>query len=130
MQHSNSNTLSKGIHNYGTNTINVSSRERVLSAALGAFLFTRGLKKLSLFNTMLGGYLIYRGASGHCHAYSVLQRSQYTQTPESVNIKTTLIVNKPRQEVYAFWRKLENLPLFMKHLASVREIDETRSHWE
>jgi uncharacterized membrane protein len=32
--------------------------------------------------------------------------------------------------VYAFWRKLENLPLFMKHLSNVTEIDQKHSHWE
>jgi hypothetical protein len=40
------------------------------------------------------------------------------------------VVNKPKDEVYAFWRKLENLPLFMKHLATVTEIDQKHSHWE
>jgi uncharacterized membrane protein len=48
----------------------------------------------------------------------------------AINIRTTLMVNKPKDEVYAFWRKLENLPLFMKHLASVTEIDQKHSHWE
>ena len=52
-----------------------------------------------------------------------------SSTP-AVNIRTGLIVNKPKDEVYAFWRKLENLPLFMKHLASVTEIDSRHSHWE
>jgi len=41
-----------------------------------------------------------------------------------------MVVNKPKQEVYQFWRKLENLPLFMKHLKAVQEQDNTRSHWE
>jgi uncharacterized membrane protein len=39
------------------------------------------------------------------------------------------MVNKPRNEVYKFWRKLENLPKFMEHLNSVKEIDNRRSHW-
>lgn len=118
------------ISNYGTTTINVSTKERLLSVAAGAFLFTRGIKKLSLFRTLLGGYLVYRGASGHCPAYAQMQRSGYTSKPENVNIKTQLIVNKPKDEVYAFWRKLENLPLFMKHLKSVTSTDDTHSHWE
>ena len=118
------------ITNYGTTTVNVSPKERLLSVAAGAFLFTRGIRKLNLFRTLLGGYLVYRGASGHCPAYAQLQRSGYTSRPENVNIKTQLIVNKPRAEVYAFWRKLENLPLFMKHLKSVTALDDTNSHWE
>lgn len=38
-------------------------------------------------------------------------------------------INKPPEEVYAFFRKLSQLPLFMDYLESVREIDSRRSHW-
>lgn len=117
------------IRNYGTQTINVSEKERLISVGVGAFLFTRGLKKFSLLKAALGGYLIYRGVSGHCPAYSQMQRSLYTSKPESVNIKTQLIVNKPKDEVFAFWRKLDNLPLFMKHLKRVHVLDDKRSQW-
>lgn len=126
-----SHSISKesGIHNYGTTTINVSNKERLVSVALGAFFLTRGFKKFKPLSLALGGYLLYRGASGHCAAYSQIQRMGYTYKPESVNIRTQLIVNKPKAEVYAFWRKLENLPLFMKHLKSVKELDDTKSEW-
>jgi uncharacterized membrane protein len=49
---------------------------------------------------------------------------------DSVNIRTSMMVNKSRSEVYQFWRRLENLPRFMKHLLTVKEIDGKRSHWE
>jgi uncharacterized membrane protein len=120
----------KRIHNYGTTIINVSARERVASVALRLLFISRGIKKASLLRTAIGGYLVYRGASGHCPVYSQLQRNKYTSKAESVNIQTTLIVNKPKDEVYNFWRKLENLPLFMKHLKSVRELNGEKSHWE
>ena len=130
MQSTSTGVIDKGIQNYGTSTINVSDKERGISIALGAYFLSRGIKKISIIKTLLGGYLLYRGASGHCPAYSALQRSKYTNKAEAVNIKTTLIVNKPRQEVYDFWRKLENLPLFMTHLASVTQYSDTQSHWE
>lgn len=38
-------------------------------------------------------------------------------------------IYKPVEEVYAFWRSLENLPRFMPHLKSVRELDARRSQW-
>jgi uncharacterized membrane protein len=41
-----------------------------------------------------------------------------------------MTVNSPRTEVYAFWRRLENLPLFMKHLESVDELSDTVSAWK
>jgi uncharacterized membrane protein len=33
-------------------------------------------------------------------------------------------------DLYRFWRKLENLPLFMSHLESVRSINDKTSHWK
>lgn len=122
--------IGRKIHNYGTTVVNVSNRERVASAALGFLCFTRGIKKASLLRMVVGGYLMYRGASGHCPLYSKVQRSKYTSKAESVNIQTTLIVNKPKDEVYKFWRNLQNLPFFMKHLKTVKELDDKKSHWE
>jgi uncharacterized membrane protein len=38
-------------------------------------------------------------------------------------------INKPPAEVYAFYRRLSQLPLFMDWLHSVREADSRYSHW-
>ncbi len=46
----------------------------------------------------------------------------------SVRVRT-ITVYRPVDEVYAFWRELENLPLFMTRLKSVQEIGDGRSHW-
>lgn len=119
-----------------SNEVNVSQNERILSAAVGAFLLSSGLNHLlknpvsALVKTALGGYLVYRGASGHCPVYSSMGKTRGVAHTPAINIRTSLIVNKPKDEVYAFWRKLENLPLFMKHLATVTEIDQKHSHWE
>jgi uncharacterized membrane protein len=120
----------------GSGMINVGSNERLVSVGLGAFILSSGLNNLTrhpmkgFMRTLIGGLLLYRGASGHCPVYSSLGKTKgVTQSP-AINIRTGLIVNKPKDEVYAFWRKLENLPLFMKHLSSVTEIDSKHSHWE
>lgn len=121
----------------GSNMVNVSQNERILSAALGAFLLSSGLSNIiskhplgALVKTGLGGYLLYRGASGHCPVYASMGKTKGVSHTPAINIRTSLVVNKPKAEVYAFWRKLENLPLFMKHLANVTEIDTKHSHWE
>jgi uncharacterized membrane protein len=44
-------------------------------------------------------------------------------------IEGSITVNRPAEEVYSYWRNLENLPRFMEHLESVRETDKKRSHW-
>ncbi|SDJ23529.1 Uncharacterized membrane protein [Nonomuraea jiangxiensis] len=47
-----------------------------------------------------------------------------------LQVRASITVNKPREEVYRFWRELENLPTFMVHLDSVRTLDERRSRWK
>lgn len=44
-------------------------------------------------------------------------------------VEKTVIVNRPVQEVYGFWRNFENLPRIMKHLKSVQKVNQRRSHW-
>lgn len=120
----------------GGGVINVSQNERMISVGLGAFLLSSGFNNLTkhpvkgLLRTLVGGYLLYRGVSGHCMVYDGVGKTKGVSHTPAINIRTGLIVNKPKNEVYAFWRKLENLPLFMKHLASVSEIDAKHSHWE
>jgi len=120
----------------GSGVVNVGQGERIASAAIGAWLLSSGFNSLlkhplrGFIKTALGGYLLYRGASGHCALYQSMGKTKNVSHTSNINIRTGLIVNKPKDEVYAFWRKLENLPLFMKHLASVTEIDARHSHWE
>jgi len=117
----------------GSASINLSQTERTLSIAGGVKLALSGFKGLfkSPFSSIVklgaGGYLINRGITGHCDLYSRMGRN--TTEPVNVNIRSSFLIDKPREEIYDFWRKLDNLPLFMKHLESVEIIDEKRSHW-
>lgn len=43
--------------------------------------------------------------------------------------RTSITVNRPREEVYRFWKGFENLPRFMIHLGSVTPKGEDRYHW-
>ncbi len=120
----------------GTNVINVGWPERLISSTLGSLILNSGLRNLThhpvkgLLKTTLGGYLLYRGLSGNCPLYSSIGKTKNIKHSSSINIRTSMKVNRPRYQVYAFWRNLENLPRFMKHLATVKEIDATHSHWE
>lgn len=119
-----------------TNVINVSWPERLVSATTGVALIGSGIRHFrkhpvrSLVQGMIGGFLLYRGASGNCPAYSALGKTRNVRRTSAINVRTTMVVNKPRHEVYRFWRRLENLPSFMHHLASVREVDPLHSRWE
>ena len=114
-------------------SINVNSLERVASVAVGALLALDGLKnrnKLSIVKAAAGGYLLFRGASGHCNLYSLAGKHHMPDPVKNINIRTTLFVNRPSKEVYNFWRNLSNLPLFMQHIKSIQNIDQTRSKWK
>ncbi len=47
----------------------------------------------------------------------------------AVRSQTGITVNRPPEEVYGFWRRLENLPSFMYHLESVQPTGDGRSRW-
>src|ERR1043166_5260979 len=48
---------------------------------------------------------------------------------EGIKIEKSITINRPPEELYDFWRQLENLPRFMDLLESVTEIDECTSRW-
>lgn len=48
---------------------------------------------------------------------------------QGVRVRKAITINRPPEEVYTFWRHLENLPRFMVHLESVRELDQRLSYW-
>ncbi len=112
--------------------INVSGPERIVSVSAGSALLYKALtgKNKSILNAALGAYLIYRGATGNCVVYSAFNKKRLPNPAKNITIETALVVNKPVSEVYAFWRRLENLPLFMTHLKSVEEWGETLSEWK
>lgn len=47
-----------------------------------------------------------------------------------LQIRKSVTVNRPVEDVYAFWRDFENLPQFMKHIDSVRHQGDGRSLWK
>ena len=49
--------------------------------------------------------------------------------PRGIRIRKTITIDRPRDEVYRFWRNFENLPRFMQHLERVRVLDARRSRW-
>jgi uncharacterized membrane protein len=46
-----------------------------------------------------------------------------------IRVREAITIDRPRDEVYRFWRNLENLPRFMQHLERVRVLDGRRSRW-
>jgi uncharacterized membrane protein len=48
---------------------------------------------------------------------------------EAALIGRTVTINKPRAEVYAFWRDFGNLARFLENIESVQPGEDRRSHW-
>ncbi len=46
-----------------------------------------------------------------------------------IRIERSIIVEQPVHEVYEYWRILENLPTFMRHVVMVEKIGENAYHW-
>jgi uncharacterized membrane protein len=117
--------------------INVGDVERKVSLASGAILTLLGLARRDLPGFLIatvGGGLLYRGATGHCHTYELLGIDSADPQDKKLaghgfHVVHSTNINKSPEELYAYWRKLDNLPNIMSHLESVRVVDSRRSHW-
>jgi uncharacterized membrane protein len=121
------------------NDPNVGFQERIVSSLAGGLLAAYGLsshRRGSLVMLGLGGALLYRGITGRCHAYRALGVDTAHPHPATViparrgdRVECSVTIRRSPQELYSFWRELENLPSVMKHLKSVEAVDRVRSHW-
>jgi uncharacterized membrane protein len=120
--------------------INVGEVERWACALGGGTLVGLGLARRTwggLLLAALGGGLVYRGLTGHCPMYGSLgintadRHGPATSIPagEGIRVEKTITVNRSPQELYRWWRNLENLPRIMTHLQSVKNVGHKRSHW-
>lgn len=137
---------------------NVNGVERLVSLAAGGALAAYALRRkdwTALGLGVVGGALIERGISGHCAVYDALGvtsaaddahghlphhaeggltrqhgGSATVDAKRAIKIERAFTINdRTPQELYAYWRKLENLPRIFRHLERVTEADARRSHW-
>jgi uncharacterized membrane protein len=124
---------------------NVSQIERFASVIGGSGMVAYGLTKRNgagLGLAALGGAILWRGVSGHCNLYEAFGINTAERGYEKgtgsvdgvpyelgVRVDENIEIRKQPDELYRFWRNLENLPRFMNHLESVRAIDDRISHW-
>ncbi|MFN2385325.1 MAG: SRPBCC family protein [Thermoanaerobaculia bacterium] len=48
---------------------------------------------------------------------------------ESVEVRESFTILRPQEELYSFWKRLENLPRFMRHVESVESNGGNVTHW-
>ena len=123
---------------------NINEVERWLSLAAGLGLAAYGLigrkrgTGAGLALAGLGGALVKRGVTAHCDAYSMMgintsRTSEDTRSAlggrAGVHVDESVTINQPVEILYRFWRNLENLPRFLRHLESVERVTDTLSRW-
>lgn len=123
---------------------NVGQGERLLSAIGGLALLARNLGRpfspAGVLGASMGLGLLHRAVTGYCPAYratgvrttgsdtSSIGRDK-VRSYRSIKVDHFITVNRPAEELYRFWRQLDNLPKVMTHVQNVRVIDDQRSHW-
>lgn len=121
-------TAALGAHHRTGRTVNITTTERAISVAVGSLLAVYGLQRRSLPGLLIGGaggLLVTRGITGHSRTYERIG----IENLGPVEIEKSLTINRTPEEVYEFWRKLENLPQFMRHIESVTPLGNDRFHW-
>jgi uncharacterized membrane protein len=93
--------------------------QRWTSLLGGAALAAYGIQRRSfggLGVAAAGGWLISKGVRGSHSAQNYSAEASFT-------------IQRHQAELFQFWRDLENLPKFMRHLESVRSTGQRRTHW-
>jgi len=127
---------------HSKHSVNLADWDRYFSVAAGTALAIsaiRGSWSGGLVRALAGAELIRRGLTGRSILYEALgmrtaplgQGSRTTSVPYELGVRVdrAVTVNKPRPEVYRFFRNLSNFPQFMRNVRSVTETTPMRSHW-
>jgi len=129
--------------NYREPLTGMDGLQRFVSGIGGAAILYYGLRQDNLSRwplAALGAGLIYQGVSGNNFLDHVpvvapllsetpIVNRLTTREPTNLRIRTSLTINRPAEELYAYWRKLENLPKFMNHIESIQDLGNGQSHW-
>ena len=117
----------------------VSDPTRLCSLLGGVAAVSLAAKRGPFLGTLLyalGAELLTFGATTHhLHELAGLKLPA-SETPErriphqvGIQIRRSVTIERPVDEVYDYFRNFESLPAFMEHLESVKVFDEKRSHW-
>jgi uncharacterized membrane protein len=120
-----------------THRPSIGALERVAALTTATAVVAYGLSRRNLPGVCLAAAatpLAYRGLSGEWprvgNSYSP---RGITRTAlggnRGIHVRESVRLEKPIDEVYRFWRNLENLPQFMNYLEGVTDLGSGRSRW-
>jgi uncharacterized membrane protein len=113
---------------------NVGNIERVVTLAAGAALLGYAWRQRSRGLGLTSAGLIARGATGFCPAYAALgvdhsDTKHALSGAKGVHVRESITVHASPEDLYTFWRQLEQLPSVMPHLDRVEQLDVKVSRW-
>jgi uncharacterized membrane protein len=100
-----------GDHKKVTLIVEDAPRSRPSSNGLGRLIFLTG--------ALATGYALSRS----------LTRRKGGAGKNAIHVSKSVTIARPVEEIYRFWRDLENLPRAMSHVESVRQLPNGRSRW-
>ncbi len=112
--------------------VNVSPLERVVTAISGSMMIVDAIKHPRQFRKselLTGAYLLMRGIYGYCGIYHLLGKKKLPDMARNINFSHEIFINRPRMEVYEYWRRFQNLPVILRHIQSVEPISQQLSQW-
>ena len=129
---------------YRSSDVNVGRAERILSGVAGLAMVGYSLNRGRMRGLLIpaGTGLIARAISGRCAVNRALGRNTARRNDDGavsavasinrgqgIKVEESIVIDRTPDELYAYWRNLENLPRFMDHLESVTALGDRRSHW-
>ncbi len=129
------------MENVSKNQMDPVKARRLATIIGGSVLTLYGLRRRSfdgLLLAIIGGGFIYNGATqslklrdveGHLPIIRGGGANISVPYGKGYKFEESIVVDKPADELYRYWRNLENLPRIMRHLESVEWLDEKRTRW-
>jgi uncharacterized membrane protein len=118
---------------------NVSDNERIITGVGGVLLSMASLRHgglSGLLGLVAGGALVTRAITGHCPVYERLAMDEREQQlarqhgwHHAAVSRESIMINRPREQLYRFWRQQSNLAKVMSHVERVDLLDSRRTHW-
>jgi uncharacterized membrane protein len=120
---------------------NLGAAERALSTVGGLALVAWSARQrpssalAALASCAAGAFLAWRGATGRCPVYEALDVSSaegmrpFRVSPMSREVRGAITIQRPREEVYAFFRALPHLPQFRHEVRAVSLNHDGSTHW-
>ncbi len=79
----------------------------------------------------VGAGLLYAGLQqNRLLEGNLKQRLLNTMASHTTEVRSSITIDRPVDEVFGYWRKLSNLPRCMRHIQAIERIDDTHWHWK